>query len=274
MTNVRWKDKTSIGNAVDTGDTMPITDTSASNADKHIHPEDLRNFVLDKVDTRSLSFTKGSDITAASPLVIPATASGGYFDVTGATGFSAMTVDAGRYFVLQFDGAATITHGSGIVLPGAANYTTIAGDRLICYATGTNVVDVLQIAGTKGIGLPLTSGTVMLFFQSAAPIGWTQVTNQNNKAFRVVSGTGGGTGGTDPFTTVFGLTAVDGTSVSTAQLAVHNHGDSQISGGGTVAVGGGGAAGEVSVNAGSGDSHAHGIELRVQYIDIIIASKD
>jgi len=41
----------------------------------------------------------------------------------------------------------------------------------------------------------IPNGSVMCFFQSAAPTGWTQVTTQNNKALRVVSGTGGGTGG-------------------------------------------------------------------------------
>jgi hypothetical protein len=43
----------------------------------------------------------------------------------------------------------------------------------------------------------------MLFYQSAAPTGWTQLTTQNNKALRVVSGTGGGTGGSNTFTTTF-----------------------------------------------------------------------
>jgi hypothetical protein len=33
------------------------------------------------------------------------------------------------------------------------------------------------------------------FQASAAPAGWTQVTSQNDKVLRVVSGTGGGTGG-------------------------------------------------------------------------------
>lgn len=39
-------------------------------------------------------------------------------------------------------------------------------------------------------------GTVKLFFQAAAPTGWTKLTSQNDKALRVVSGSGGGSGGT------------------------------------------------------------------------------
>lgn len=44
-------------------------------------------------------------------------------------------------------------------------------------------------------------GTKMVFFQASAPSGWTQDTGNNDKALRVVSGTGGGTGGTASFST-------------------------------------------------------------------------
>lgn len=41
----------------------------------------------------------------------------------------------------------------------------------------------------------IPDGSVMVFFQASAPTGWTKVTTQNDKTLRVVSGTGGGTGG-------------------------------------------------------------------------------
>ena len=41
----------------------------------------------------------------------------------------------------------------------------------------------------------IPNGSVMVFFQANAPTGWTKVTTQNDKTLRVVSGTGGGTGG-------------------------------------------------------------------------------
>jgi len=46
MANVRWKDKTSIATSADTGDTMPITDASDTETDKHIHPQQIKAFVL------------------------------------------------------------------------------------------------------------------------------------------------------------------------------------------------------------------------------------
>jgi len=84
--------------------------------------------------------------------------------------------------MLQFDGALTITHGSGIELPGAANLTTAAGDRLICYATAANTVEVMNVATeaaassggfTLGTEVATTSGTSFSF--TGIPSGTTMI---------------------------------------------------------------------------------------------------
>lgn len=51
----------------------------------------------------------------------------------------------------------------------------------------------------------IPSGTTALFFQGSAPSGWTQNTDAsiNTTTLRVVTGTGGGTGGSDAFSSVF-----------------------------------------------------------------------
>ena len=98
----------------------------------------------------NMRMTKGGDIASASPLVIDT--DGNYFDVTGTTNFAAMTVAAGNFFMLQFDGALTITHGSGIEIPGGADLTTAAGDRLICYATAADTVEVMNVATEAASG--------------------------------------------------------------------------------------------------------------------------
>jgi hypothetical protein len=111
----------------------------------------------------TLKMAKGGDISSASPLVIDT--DGNYFDVTGTTNFAAMTVESGNFFMLQFDGALTITHGSGIELPGAANLTTATGDRLICYATAANTVEVMSVeteaAAAATGGFTFISNTVI-----------------------------------------------------------------------------------------------------------------
>jgi hypothetical protein len=51
-----------------------------------------------------------------------------------------------------------------------------------------------NIAAMAGSFFP--AGTALVFFQAAAPTGWTQSTAHNDKAIRIVSSAGGGSGGT------------------------------------------------------------------------------
>jgi hypothetical protein len=95
---------------------------------------------------------KGGDITSANPLVIDT--DGMYFDVTGTTNFATMTVQAGRFFVLQFDDVITMTHhGTNLDLPSEANITTAAGDVGLFVSTGANTVQC--IAFTRAAGTPI-----------------------------------------------------------------------------------------------------------------------
>ena len=109
------------------------------------------------------SGSKGADIASASTIVIGK--DGSYFDITGTTGIGTMTVDAGRIFTLQFDGAVILTHSSTLYLAGAANFTTEANDHLTFIAVAAN--DVRQIGtGLKDGGSPIaaagtTLGTVV-----------------------------------------------------------------------------------------------------------------
>ena len=94
-------------------------------------------------------FQKGGDIASGSPTVIDT--DGTMFNVTGTTGFSAFTVAAGRIFMLDFDGALTMTHGAGTLdLLGGANITTVAGDTGLFYATAANVVRMLSWTPVSG----------------------------------------------------------------------------------------------------------------------------
>lgn len=151
-----------------------------------------------------------------------------------------------------------------------------------------------QMLGTTGDptdaivgGVP--SGTKMLFMQAAAPTGWTLDTTHNDKSVRIVSGTGGGSGGSVDFSTVFGRSATDGTSLSTAQLASHTHLE-RARGVGSTDMGGatrymtnnfrftdgGSLTSTVDSTAanGSGSSHSHGLDMRVKYVDSIICTKN
>ena len=75
----------------------------------------------------------------------------------------------------------------------------------------------------------LASGTKTDFFQAAAPTDWTQDATNNDKMLRVVSGTGGGTGGTSVTSTpAHNLSgshnlAAAAHTLTTAESASHSH---------------------------------------------------
>jgi hypothetical protein len=56
------------------------------------------------------------------------------------------------------------------------------------------------------LGTLMPSGSIVLFGQDSAPDGWTKITSQNDRMLRVVSGTGGGVGGTQPISSGVTLT--------------------------------------------------------------------
>lgn len=163
---------------------------------------------------------------------------------------------------------------------------------------GTNNTQVATTAyvqaAISALGAGFASGTVMLFYQAAAPTGWTQVTTHNDKALRVVSGAGGGSGGTNPFSTVMAQTTVGNhtlvvgevpnlnATVSTSVfICTATAGWSSNTAQGTaffVPVPGGSVGSIQSMSGattnGGGGAHNHPITMAMQYIDIILASKN
>jgi hypothetical protein len=126
------------------------------------------------------------------------------------------------------------------------------------------------------------SGTAMLFVQTSAPTGWTKLTNNDNKALRVVSGTAG-TGGSVAFTTAFASGSTGAYTLATADIPSHNHSMQLAGGAGSPAAQfyadtWGGASSIFpnldTANTGGGGSHSHSLSLAVQYVDVIIATKD
>lgn len=112
----------------------------------------------------------------------------------------------------------------------------------------------------------IPSGTKMVFFQAAAPTGWTQDTAHSDKALRIVSGAGGGSGGTHGFSTAV---ANGSHTHNVASSGAHAHP------GNSIAVSGGP---DYYYN-GSGGAHIHVTDNGVSswsplYIDVIICTKN
>lgn len=164
-------------------------------------------------------------------------------------------------------------------------------------STGVSFSDGTVLNSKYGI---VPQSSVSIFFQASAPTGWTKSTSNNDKALRVVSGTGGGTGGTTAFSSIFPTSlrpvSVPGVPMSgstgnhtltEAQLPSHSHpnggGNGLSPGGGDVGSGGGWTrTGANTGNTGSGNAHSHpwsgtcnftgSFDMRITYMDVIVCS--
>ena len=263
-------------------------------------------------NTGVTSLIAGTNITlSGSTGSITISASGG----GGGTGtVTSVDVSGGSTGLTSSGGpvtsSGTITLGGTLALAnGGTGATTQAGaiNNLLPAQSG-NAGDYLTTDGsnvswstTSATDIP--SGTIMLFMQAAAPTGWTQVTTQNNVGIRIVNTAGGGTGGTVPFSTLFGPTStytgslnitsgqVGDTTLTEAQLASHSHYMGNVctwQGGIETSPPAGNNYNNsqpYTATAGSSASHTHSLigvvaggnfttNLDLQYVDVIAASKN
>jgi len=160
-----------------------------------------------------------------------------------------------------------------------------SGNVGIGTATPVSALEIASPGVFTGAWAYLPTGTAMMFVQTSAPTGWTKSTTHDNKALRVVSGTAS-SGGTTAFTSVF-----TSRTITTANMPSHTHGvtdpgHTHTYGNVTAGVGAGATAGTnapvistatststtgITINnAGSGTA----MDFAVQYVDVIIATKD
>ena len=280
-----------IGSTVQGYDADLTTLAGLSSADGNFIVGSATGWVVESGATARTSLGLGSIATQNSNSV---TITGG--SVTGITDLT--VADGGT-------GASSITANSVIL----GNGTSALSGNLVAPGTSGNILTSNGTTWTSTAPAAsggFDAGTLMLFQQTAAPTGWTKQTTHNNKALRVVSGTAS-SGGSVAFTTAFAsqtptgsvtITSVTGsagaTTLSTAQMPAHNHtrtrSQTVISSpnGYGILYGSNAGGAFASDNTGGGGSHNHpfsftsgagtfsgsAIDLAVQYVDLIIASKD
>lgn len=229
--------------------------------------------------------------TAASLTAGVATVANGLKSATTTVAVSAATAPSvGQVLTATGGSSATWQNAASGPATGLVSATTTVS---VSAATAPSAGQVLtatsSVAATWQTAPTFPAGTVMLFAQTAAPTGWTKSVAHNDKALRVVSGTAS-SGGSTAFTTVFasrtpaGTVTVGDTTLTTAQIPAHTH-TMPGSGLGAVQTGSGnygfnGISGYTG-SEGGGGSHTHSgslsgtaMDFAVQYVDVILATKD
>lgn len=173
--------------------------------------------------------------------------------------------------------SVTVQNGSGsVVLP--------QGRRGILYVNTTNSIAprIVAIAGSS-VADPIPAGTVMIFYQASVPTGWSAFA-ANDYAMKIVSnGSGGVPSGSVAYSTLFGRTATDGHTLTTAEIPSHQHSSGPYlwgTGFASVVLSGGSTIVPIAVSAnqntnaaGGGDAHSHSLDMRVQTAAVILGSK-
>lgn len=188
----------------------------------------------------------------------------------------------------------------------------IRGVKNVLLNTFPNITAAMTVTAADLNGF-FASGNKMLFQQTAAPTGWTKDATHNDKGLRVVSGTAS-SGGTDSFSTSFSSSkATDSYTLTVTDIPSHNHGGatgsdgahkhnllyytSGKSGSANTYILDSGVADDTADAAadfthssdtvstaanhthtvssqGGGGGHSHTIAIDLEYVDVIIASKD
>nr|WP_051410161.1 DUF2793 domain-containing protein [Mesorhizobium sp. LNHC220B00] len=109
-------------------------------------------------DALAALWEKGADVASSGTTAL---GEGGFFHITGTTTITDIdwaTAKDGRAAYVTFDGILTLSHSSGLLLPGAANIVTAAGDRAVFVQdNGDNVMCLFY---QRASGRPLIPSVV------------------------------------------------------------------------------------------------------------------
>lgn len=169
--------------------------------------------------------------------------------------------------------AITLTNGSGSV-------TLPQGRRGIVFVStvASLAPRIVSIVGS-GTADPIPAGSKTIFYNTAAPSGWTAVALNSYAIQIVTAGSGGVTSGSVAYSTLFARTATDSHTLTTSEIPSHTHTVPIANGGSNSAQFGSGAAGVTSSNTtsaatGGGNGHTHDIDMRVQTAAFSLATRD
>lgn len=186
--------------------------------------------------------------------------------------------------------ALTLSNAGGsVVIP--------QGRRCVVFLDTSNGPRIVAIAGSATAD-PVPTGSKTIWYNTAAPSGWTAVA-MNDYAIKIVTaGLGGVTSGSVAFSTLFGRTATDAHTLTSAEIPSHQHFQFNATAGSNTSIitnaqypyyqaaggnadynytmGGSSTAATLGLSSlvGGGGSHTHDIDMRVLTAAFTLASRD
>ena len=209
--------------------------------------------------TKTTNFTAKDALSSGDPNKV---IKGSYFDTEFDNISTAVASKADKTAPTTGTNVAILSAG-GDIQDGGYRFTNLSG------AVTTTTSDMNNVA-------PLASGTKMIFYQSAAPTGWTQDASVNDRVLRVISSGTVSSGGS---WTISGI-SVDSHVLTVDEMPSHSHSIGYNSGdpGGPNTLISASGSSNVTGTTGGDQGHSHGLTVgsswRPAYIDVIIATRD
>jgi len=183
--------------------------------------------------------------------------------------------------------SVTLTNSAGsVVLP--------QGRRGLLWIDTTTGPRITAIVGSSTAD-PVPATSAIVFYNSAAPSGYT-IVSLNDYGLQVVTSGSGATSGSVAYSTLFARTATDATTLTTNQIPSHQHYGFNLDNGTTTPTSSnyptylataGGIPASYQINAsatvstvgltsatGGGASHTHPLDMRVQTAKVLIATRN
>lgn len=121
-------------------------------------------------NSKAINESEGAAVASATTTDIFGGDDGNTLHITGTTTITDFTdaSSVGQWRKIIFDGVLTLTHGSGITLPGSANITTAVGDYAFVYADAVDAFAVLYFRADGTAVVAVGGGYAVVEVQSAS----------------------------------------------------------------------------------------------------------
>ena len=119
-----------------------------------------------KISTKQIPNGSIGTVASATTIVLNSTTTN-YFNITGTTTITGITLDEGVEVTAKFAGALTLTNGANLINISGANITTAAGDIAVFRGEASGVVRMIDYVRASGAPVVTPSSGALVYLGSA-----------------------------------------------------------------------------------------------------------